>query len=99
VLGDHPQTKSKIELLKGPYGIYLKMDKTNVTVPEELKPEQLTLEQAIELFSTKLGSVKPKKEKTKSPRLKAKPKTSESKQMKPKAKKKESTSQRKRVAD
>lgn len=46
-LGAHPETGDKVEILNGPYGPYIKSGKTNVSVPEGIKVEDVTMEQAI----------------------------------------------------
>jgi DNA topoisomerase-1 len=55
-LGDHDGTK--LQILSGKYGPYIKWGKKNVSLPEGQKPEDFTLENAIELLG-----VKPKKAK------------------------------------
>jgi len=52
-LGDHPIDKKPIEIYDGPYGLYAKCGKTNASLPKEIKPEDLTLERAIELIEAK----------------------------------------------
>ncbi len=43
-----------IELFDGKYGMYLKWGKVNSTLPKELKPEELTLEQAIAVVKARV---------------------------------------------
>ncbi|HAN46913.1 MAG TPA: type I DNA topoisomerase [Cyanobacteria bacterium UBA8156] len=50
-LGEHGATA--IELYRGKYGPYLKYGKTNLSLPKEVDPETLTLEQAIALLASK----------------------------------------------
>lgn len=52
-MGEHPETKSPVEILEGPYGLYVKHEKTNATVPKEKKPEDLTMEEAVKLLAEK----------------------------------------------
>jgi len=51
-MGDHPIQKKPIEIFNGPYGFYVKCAKTNASIPKEIKPEDLTLEKAIELIDS-----------------------------------------------
>lgn len=52
-IGEHPETKSPVEILEGPYGLYVKHEKTNATVPKEKKPEDLTMAEAVKLLAEK----------------------------------------------
>ena len=51
-LGDHPDG-GKIEVMSGRYGPYVKWEKVNATLPKEVEPATLTLEQALELIAAK----------------------------------------------
>lgn len=64
VIGDHPETKAPVEILDGPYGLYVKHGKTNATVPKERKPEDVTMEEALKLLAEKEGSQPVKAAKT-----------------------------------
>lgn len=61
--------ESGIEIVRGPYGPYLKKDKTNARIPKGTEPEDITEEQAIELIekapAKKSGRRKPRKTKKK----------------------------------
>ena len=81
-LGDHPETGKAVEVFEGRYGPYVKHEKTNATIPKNLTPETITLDQAVELIRQK-GGGKPAKKKA--PAKKATPKKSATK--KPTAKK------------
>jgi DNA topoisomerase-1 len=59
--GPHPVTGDPINLMNGPYGPYLKCGKNNVSLPEGMTPEQVSVEKAIELLADKIGSAKPAK--------------------------------------
>ncbi len=61
-LGNHPVDEQPINIYDGPYGAYLKHNKTNVSVPEDEKVEEITLEKAIYLIDEKAGGP-PKKKK------------------------------------
>lgn len=52
-IGEHPETKSPVEILEGPYGLYVKHEKTNATVPKDKKPEEVTMEEAVKLLAEK----------------------------------------------
>ncbi len=54
-IGTHPADGAPVELFSGRYGPYVKHGGVNATVPEGLKPDQLTLEQALELLAAKGG--------------------------------------------
>ena len=66
-IGEHPQTKSPVEILEGPYGLYVRHEKTNATVPKDKKPEELSMEEALKLLAEKeaLNPRKPGKGKAK----------------------------------
>lgn len=52
-IGDHPTNSKPIVLYEGRYGPYIKHGKVNVGVPKEIKPEELTVAQAVELIEKK----------------------------------------------
>lgn len=52
-LGEHPKSGDQINIMNGPYGPYIKAGKTNVSLPEGTKPEDMTLEQAVALLAEK----------------------------------------------
>ncbi|MGZ3743228.1 MAG: type I DNA topoisomerase [Pseudobdellovibrionaceae bacterium] len=70
-LGAYPGSEDTIQIFNGPYGPYIKMGKTNVSLPEGATVDTVTLEQAIELINEKAGTQTKAKNKAKS---KAKPK-------------------------
>ena len=51
-LGNHPEGE-RVKIMSGRYGDYIKWNKTNVTIPKDHKVENITLDQAIELISSK----------------------------------------------
>ena len=59
-IGTHPADGAPVELFSGRYGPYVKHGGVNATVPEALKPDELTLEQALELLAAKGGKAAPK---------------------------------------
>ncbi|MCS6870426.1 MAG: type I DNA topoisomerase [Anaerolineae bacterium] len=85
-LGAHPEDKAPIALMDGPYGLYIKHGKTNVKLPPEIKPETLTLAQAVQLLAAKGESNG--KPKVKSPQRATKVDVPSEKPRKPKSKSK-----------
>lgn len=53
VVGEHPIEKKPIEVFNGPYGLYVKCAKINASIPKEIKPEDLSLERAVELIEAR----------------------------------------------
>jgi DNA topoisomerase I len=53
-LGDHPNGGA-IAVMPGRYGPYIKWDKVNATLPKDMAPEDVTLEQAIGIVNDKAG--------------------------------------------
>ena len=51
-LGEHPDGGA-VALYAGRYGPYVKWEKVNATLPKEIAPEAVTLEQALELVAAK----------------------------------------------
>ncbi|EGF89806.1 DNA topoisomerase I [Asticcacaulis biprosthecium C19] len=54
-LGDHPESGDKIQVMAGRYGPYVKCGKVNATLPKEMTPETVTVEQALALIAAKGG--------------------------------------------
>jgi DNA topoisomerase-1 len=52
-LGEHPELGGKVQVLTGRYGPYVKHGKVNATLPRDREPEQVTLEEAVELIVAK----------------------------------------------
>ncbi|WP_128253475.1 type I DNA topoisomerase [Falsirhodobacter deserti] len=52
VLGDHPDG-GQISVMAGRYGPYVKWEKVNATLPKELEPEAISLDEAITLVNDK----------------------------------------------
>ncbi|ADO42899.1 type I DNA topoisomerase [Ketogulonicigenium vulgare] len=59
-LGDHPDGGA-ITVMPGRYGPYVKWEKVNATIPKDIEPEALTIEQALELITAKAGKKPAKK--------------------------------------
>lgn len=61
-IGKHEE--QTIELFDGKYGMYLKWGKINATLPKEMNPDQVTLEQAVAVIQARaeqMGESKPAK--------------------------------------
>ncbi|MCS6781682.1 MAG: type I DNA topoisomerase [Gloeomargarita sp. SKYBB_i_bin120] len=50
-LGPHPEDQEPVQVYQGPYGYYIKHGKVNAGLPEGVTPEQLTLDQAVQLLA------------------------------------------------
>ncbi|MCV2871880.1 type I DNA topoisomerase [Defluviimonas sp. WL0050] len=78
-LGEHPDG-GPIQVMSGRYGPYVKWEKVNATLPKEITPEAVTLEQALELIAEKAAKkgggrkkAAPKKTAAKKPAAKKSP--------------------------
>jgi DNA topoisomerase I len=52
-LGPHPESKAIVQVLNGKYGPYIKCGEVNVSLPEGVKPEDVTMKLAMDLISKK----------------------------------------------
>lgn len=52
-LGEHPDDKAPVEICSGRYGVYARHGKVNATLPKDVTPEAVTLEEALELIAAK----------------------------------------------
>ncbi|MFZ2301938.1 MAG: type I DNA topoisomerase [Gallionella sp.] len=85
-LGDHPDDKASVEICSGRYGPYARHGKINATLPKSVSPDDITLEEALELIAAKAAKGGTGKGRaTKKPAAKAKAKTTKAKAA-PKAK-------------
>ena len=57
-------------MLEGRYGPYVKNGKVNATIPKEVAPETVTVEQAIEWIAAKIAKGPKKKKKKAAPKKK-----------------------------
>jgi len=71
-LGKHPEDGEEIAIYSGRYGAYVKHKKTNATLPKGKEPEDISLEEAVELIAKKAGAGKGKKTGGKKPAAKKK---------------------------
>ncbi|MBV7410631.1 type I DNA topoisomerase [Maritimibacter sp. DP1N21-5] len=52
-LGEHPESGGAVNVMEGRYGPYIKWEKVNATLPKDVKPEDVTMEQAVALIAEK----------------------------------------------
>ncbi len=60
-LGEHPTEGGAINVMDGRYGPYVKWEKINATLPKELEPTKITLEEAVALVDAKAATSGKKK--------------------------------------
>ena len=64
-LGEHPEDKKPVRVMKGQYGPYIKYKSLNATIPEEKDPTELTMEEALILIEKRKEYDKTKKKRKK----------------------------------
>ena len=64
-LGEHPEDKKPVRIMKGQYGPYIKYKSLNATIPEEKDPSELTMEEALILIEKRKEYDRSKKKKKK----------------------------------
>ena len=64
-LGEHPEDKKPVRVMKGQYGPYIKYKSLNATIPEEKDPTEITMEEALILIEKRKEYDKSKKRKKK----------------------------------
>ena len=64
-LGEHPEDKKPVRIMKGQYGPYIKYKSLNATIPEEKDPLELTMEDALILIEKRREYDKNKKKRKK----------------------------------
>jgi len=84
VVGDHPADKTSVEICSGRYGPYVRHGKINATLPKDVSPDSLTLEEALELIAAKVAkgpgnTGKARKPAAKTTKAKSAPKTTKPK--------------------
>lgn len=65
-LGEHPDEKGPVQVLEGRYGPYVKHGRINATLPKDLDPQDVSMEDAIRLIAeraAKTGKKKPARKK------------------------------------
>jgi len=70
-LGEHPTSGGEIKVMPGRYGPYVTDGTTNATIPKDVKPEDVTEAQAIELIDARAAKGPAKKKKKAAPKKKA----------------------------
>jgi DNA topoisomerase I len=60
-LGAHPDGGGNVLIMDGRYGPYVKYGKVNATLPKDVPPETVTMQQAVELIAAKGGGKAKKK--------------------------------------
>ncbi|WP_057882968.1 type I DNA topoisomerase [Tsuneonella troitsensis] len=70
-LGAHPTSGGEMKVMPGRYGPYVTDGTTNATLPKDVKPEDVTEAQAIELIDARAAKGPPKKKGRKAPAKKA----------------------------
>jgi DNA topoisomerase-1 len=64
-LGEHPTDGGPVNVMDGRYGAYVKFGKINATLPKDVKPEDVTMDMAVQLIAEKAGKGGAKKGKRK----------------------------------
>ena len=62
-IGEHPEDKKPIRVMKGQYGPYIKYKSLNATIPEDKDPTEITMEEALILIEKRREYDKSKKKK------------------------------------
>lgn len=55
-LGEFPDTKEQVQVFTGKYGPYIKVGAKNISLPEDMKIEELKLEMVLDLIRDKIAS-------------------------------------------
>ena len=72
-LGDHPDDKKPVKVMKGKFGPYIKYKTINATIPDQYDPETISMDEALDLIERKLEKDgKSKKRKVKKKAIKKK---------------------------
>ena len=64
-LGEHPTDGGLVNVMDGRYGAYVKFGKINATLPKDVKPEDVTIDMAVQLIAEKAAKGGAKKGKRK----------------------------------
>ncbi len=71
-LGEHPEDKKPVRVIKGQFGPYIKYKSLNATIPEEKDPNDITMEEALILIEKRRNYDKKKKQKRNLKKIKKK---------------------------
>lgn len=52
-LGEHPQNGQPVQVMDGRYGPYIKYGKKNISLPDDVEPENISMDQVVELIAKK----------------------------------------------
>jgi len=64
-LGEHPEDKKPVRVMKGKFGPYIKYKSINATIPDEKDPSEITMEEALILIEKRKEYDKNKKKRKK----------------------------------
>ncbi len=59
VIGEHPDTKAPVRILDGRYGPYVTDGTTNASLPKNMAPGALSMDEAVGLLAARAGAAKP----------------------------------------
>ncbi|HQS59002.1 MAG: DNA topoisomerase I [Gallionellales bacterium 35-53-114] len=54
-LGPHPEDKKPVDVCNGRYGPYVRHGKVNATLPKDVSPDEITLEEALPLLAARVA--------------------------------------------
>ena len=54
-LGEHPEDKKPVKIMKGQYGPYIKYKTINATIPDDKDPENISMEEALVLIAARIA--------------------------------------------
>ena len=57
-LGEHPESKNLVKVMRGRYGPYVTDGKVNATIPKDQEPESVTMDEAVELLKASASKKK-----------------------------------------
>ena len=60
-LGEHPEDKKPVRIMKGQYGPYIKYKSLNATIPEDKDPAEISMEEALILIEKEKNTIKIKR--------------------------------------
>lgn len=79
VLGEHPDDKKPVDVCNGRYGPYVRHNKVNATLPKDITPDEITLEEALTLLAARVAKGPVSKKRTPAKNAPATKKTTEKK--------------------